>query len=304
MRPLRVYAGYETGKTLEDRARIALAELNRVGGFERSILVIASATGTGWLDPSAVDTVEFLHAGDIATVTLQYSYLPSWLSLMVAPELSKEAASALFKAVYGYWTKLPKNRRPAIYLHGLSLGALGSESSNDLITMIADPVNGALWSGPPFLSADWQTLTRDRQPGSPQWRPVFRDSASIRFMTQDGFADLANAPWGPMRIVYLQHASDPMSFFSVDLAYRRPDWLGRDRGRDVSPYLRWFPLVTFFQLGFDLPMATSVSLGYGHNFAPASYIDGWLEVTQPQNWNTAYTARLKARFIDFNPTPL
>lgn len=304
MQPIRVYAGFDTGDSLQERAQVALAELKRVGGFDRSTLVIATATGTGWLDPSAVNSVEFIHAGDIATVTLQYSYLPSWLTLLVEPGLSRRAATALFKAVYGHWTALPHDERPELYLHGLSLGALGSESSADLITMIADPIDGALWSGPPFPSSVWSAVTRDRNPDSPQWRPVFRDSTVIRFMTQDGFIDVANAEWGPLRIVYLQHASDPMSFFSPDLAYARPDWLASDRGRDVSPYLRWFPLVTLFQVGFDIPMATNVPLGYGHNFAPASYIDAWVEVTHPKNWTADDTARLKTHFIGFDPSPL
>jgi uncharacterized membrane protein len=304
LQPIRVYAGFDTGDTLEERAQIALAELRRVGGFDRSTLVIATSTGTGWLDPSAVDPVEFIHAGDIATVTLQYSYLPSWLTLMVEPELSRQAARALFDAVYGHWTTLPRDERPALHLHGLSLGALGSEASADLITTIADPIDGALWSGPPFPSAVWRAVTRGRNPGSPQWHPVFRDSAVIRFMTQDGFPDLGGAEWGPLRIVYLQHASDPMTFFSTEMAYARPDWLGPDRGRDVSPYLRWVPVVPFLQAASDVPMATTVPLGYGHNFAPDSYIEGWIEVTQPKDWGAADTEKLKAHFIDFNPTPL
>ena len=304
MQPIRVYAGFDTGDTLKERAQIALAELKRVGGFDRSTLIIATATGTGWIDPSAVNSVEYIHAGDIATVTLQYSYLPSWLTLMVEPELSQQAAKALFKEIYGYWTTLPHDMRPELYLHGLSLGALGSEYSADLVTMIADPINGALWSGPTFLSTVWREVTLDRNPDSPQWRPVFRNSAMIRFMTQDGFPSLSGAEWGPLRVVYLQHASDPMSFFSPHLAYEPPDWLGPNRGHDVSPALRWFPLVTFFQVGFDIPAATSVPLGYGHNFAPANYIDAWIEVTQPNNWNAADTVKLKTHFTGFDPSPL
>ncbi len=304
MQPIRVYAGFDTGETLKERAQIALAELKRVGGFDRSALIIATTTGTGWLDPSAVNSVEFIYAGDIATVALQYSYLPSWLTMMVEPGLSRRAANKLFNAVYGYWTTLPHDTRPKLYLHGLSLGALGSEDSADLVTMIADPINGALWSGPPFSSTLWGTVTRERNPISPQWRPIFRNSAMIRFMTQDGFSNLAGAEWGSLRIVYLQHASDPMSFFSPHLAYGRPDWLGSERGRDVSSSLRWFPIVTFFQVGFDIPMATSVPLGYGHNFAPANYIDAWIEVTQPKNWIAADTVKLKSHFIGFDPHPL
>jgi uncharacterized membrane protein len=303
LHPIRIYAGFDTGETLEERAQIALAEMKRVGGFSRSTLVIATSTGTGWLDPSAVDSVEFIHAGDIATVTLQYSYLPSWLTLMVEPELAREAASALFNAVYGHWVTLPHDKRPKLYLHGLSLGALGSADSYDLITTITDPINGALWSGPPFLSRIWSVVTRRRQPGSPQWRPIFGDSSAIRFMTQDGFPDLGDVRWGVLRVVYLQHASDPMTFFSKNLAYKNPDWLGPNRGRDVSPHLRWFPIVSFFQIAFDIPMATSVPLGYGHKFSPADYIDAWIEVTQPNNWSDSDAAKVKAHFVGFDPKP-
>ena len=79
--PLRVYVGLGCRETVEQRAELALEELIRVGGFERSVLVVANPTGTGWLQPEAVDTLEYLHAGDTAIVTIQYSYLPSWLTL-------------------------------------------------------------------------------------------------------------------------------------------------------------------------------------------------------------------------------
>lgn len=73
VRPLRVYVGLGSKDTADERAELALEELKRVGGFERSVLVVATPTGTGWLDPGAVDTLEFLHAGDTAIVSMQYS---------------------------------------------------------------------------------------------------------------------------------------------------------------------------------------------------------------------------------------
>jgi uncharacterized membrane protein len=87
-----------------------------------------------------------------------------------------------------------------------------------------------------------------------------------------------------------------MVFFSPDLLWEEPAWLRAPRGPDVSPALRWFPLVTCLQVCFDLPGATSVPMGYGHNYDPASYIDAWLAVTTPPNWSPDDTRRLKARF--------
>ena len=101
--------------------------------------------------------------------------------------------------------------------------------------------------------------------------------------------------------VYLQYASDPMVFFSTDLLFRKPAWLNVQRCPDVSPELQWYPIVTFLQVAFDLPMATSVPLGYGHNYAPQHYIDAWLAVTNPANWKAEDTLRLKAIFKDRTP---
>ena len=302
--PVRVIAGYNTAETFEERAEIAVAELDRQGGFERKVLIVATPTGTGWLDPSAIQPVAYLHDGDLAIVSTQYSYLPSWLTLMVDPAVSRESAKALFDAVYARWSTMPENNRPQLYLFGLSLGALGSEDSADLISLLSDPINGALWTGPPFASTIWPKVTAARNPGSPEWRPLFRDSSLIRFMTHDGFTPGMPTQWGPIRIVYLQHPSDPMSFFSPNLAFSTPDWLGSNRGPDVSSYFDWYPLVTFFQVGFDIPMATTVPPGYGHTFTPASYIDAWLAVTAPDNWPKDDTKRLKEQFADFNPSPI
>ena len=97
MRPVRVYVGLRCGETASDRAALALKELIRVGGFERSVLVVATPTGTGWLDPGAVDTLEYLHGGDTAIVSMQYSYLPSWITILVEPKGSRDAARVLFE---------------------------------------------------------------------------------------------------------------------------------------------------------------------------------------------------------------
>ncbi|MEO2036062.1 MAG: alpha/beta-hydrolase family protein [Planctomycetaceae bacterium] len=296
-RPIRVYAGYRSGTTHRQRASLALDELKRVGAFERSLVVVATPTGTGWLDPGAVDSLEYLHGGDTAIVATQYSYLPSWMTLLVDSNRSIESARALFDAVYSHWRTLPIDRRPRLFLHGLSLGSLGSELSADLFTILEDPIQGAVWSGPPFPSSHWAKLTRDRNSGSPAWLPEFRDGAMVRFTAQDNALN-AHDHWGPFRCVYIQYASDPMVFFSPDLMFKTPEWLIGDRGPDVSPHLRWLPIVTCLQVAFDLPFATGVPSGYGHNYSPSSYIDAWIAVTDPSDWDEFDTQRLKEHFAN------
>jgi uncharacterized membrane protein len=293
LEPIRVYAGLNSAETPEARARLALEELKRVGAFERSVLIVVTPTGSGWVDPAAIDSVEYLHRGDVASVAVQYSYLASWLALMVEPGYGGETARALFEEVYGYWTKLPRNNRPKLYLHGLSLGAMNSEQSSELFEVLADPYNGALWSGPPFPSRMWRSVTDHRNPDSPAWLPKFRDGSYTRFTSQENALAIPGAHWGPMRIVYLQYASDPITFFDYRDLYRQPDWMAPPRGPDVSPELRWYPVVTFLQLAFDMAMGTTAPIGHGHVFAPAHYIDAWVEVTNVQGWSPEEIKRLK-----------
>jgi uncharacterized membrane protein len=296
LEPVRVYVGLRSADAPEARAKLALDELKRVGGFRRSILIVVTPTGTGWVDPAAIDSVEYLHDGAVASVALQYSYLASWLYLLVEPGYGADAARALFKEIYGYWITLPKDSRPRLYLHGLSLGATNSEQSTDLIEVLGDPVSGALWSGRPYSSRLWRSLTDRRNPGSPAWLPRFRDGSFVRFINQVGEAagpDSQNAAWGPMRVVYLQYASDPVTFFDYCSFYRKLDWMLPPRGPDVSPQLRWYPIATFLQLTLDMLMATTAPIGYGHVYAPAHYINAWIEVTDVRDWSPEEITRLK-----------
>ncbi|MGV7216504.1 alpha/beta-hydrolase family protein [Bradyrhizobium sp. UFLA05-112] len=291
--PVRVYVGLGARDTAQARAELALDELKRQHGFERAILIVITPTGTGWVDPAAMGTVEYLHHGNVASVAMQYSYLNSPLSLMFQPEYGAEAARALFSEVYGYWTTLPRDKRPKLYLHGLSLGAMNSEKSAELFETIGDPIAGALWSGPPFESRIWRSVTANRNEGSPAWLPEFRDGRFVRFMNQNGPTVPADAPWGALRVVYLQYASDPIVLFDYHDAYRAPAWMKAPRGPDVSPELRWYPVVTMLQLALDMAVATNTPMGFGHVYAPEHYVDAWIAVTDVQDWSAEALTRLK-----------
>ena len=293
LEPIRVYVGLRSAETPRARAKLALEELKRVGGFDRSLLIVVMPTGTGWIDPAAMDSVEYLHNGDVASVALQYSYLASWLSLLVEPTYGTDAARALFHEVYNYWTSLPRETRPKLYLHGLSLGAMNSQQSVELFEVLGDPYQGALWSGPPFSSRLWSSFTANRNPGSPAWLPRVREGSYVRFMNQETNATILGSHWGPMRIVYVQYASDPITFFDYHDLYREPEWMALPRGPDVSPQLRWYPVVTLMQLTLDVAMATTTPIGHGHVYAPAHYIDAWIEVTDVKGWSGDEIARLK-----------
>ena len=290
--PLRVYVGLRARENVEQRAELALQELIRVNAFQRSKLVIATPTGTGWLDPFAMDTLEYIHQGDTAIVAMQYSYLPSWLTLLVDPSSARQSAAALYNKVHGYWAKLDKDKRPDLYLFGLSLGAYGAETSINLTTVINNPIQGGLFVGAPFTSTLLPLLTKYRNPNSPQWLPEVQDGSMVRFTAQENALHKKDWQWGPMRFVYVQYASDPIVFFSTDMYRKEPDWMKSPRGHDVSSAFQWFPLISFFQVLFDLPMADKVPRGNGHHYSASSYIDGWVEVTSADNWSKEQSQQL------------
>jgi len=301
LEPLRVYVGLNSAETAEDRAQLALAEMIRIGAFDRSTVVIVTPTGTGWVDPESQTALEYLLRGDVASVSVQYSYLASWLTLMADPEYGVHSARAVFAAVYGHWRSLPRETRPRLYLHGLSLGSMNSDLSHDLYQVIGDPYHGAFWSGPPFPARTWRDVTARRNPDSPQWLPRFRDGSVIRFTAQVNHLGEATAPWEPYRIIYLQYASDAITFFDPDILWSKPDWMQAPLGPDVSPDLVWIPVVTFLQLAVDMMLATTTPLGYGHVYAFDHYLDGWVGLTDAPGWTPESIEDLKARFAAERP---
>ncbi len=292
LEPIRVYAGLRSADSPEEQAQAALADLIRMGAFSRSILVIATPTGTGWVDNNSIAPLEYMHDGDIATVAVQYSYLQSPFSLVLEPGRSQDSAATVFRSIYRYWKRLPENRRPRLYLFGLSLGSLGSEASPPMHAWLGDSFDGAVWSGPPFRNRIWRAIQRDRDEGSPSWRPVFEDGVNFRVIGHGDDASDAPADWGRVRMVYVVYPSDAIVFFEESMFYRQPEWLQPPRGDDVSPLLRWYPIITALQVGIDMMLSAEVPPGHGHDYAVEDYISAWNAVTSPDDWTDEAAQRL------------
>jgi uncharacterized membrane protein len=290
--PVRAYAGLASAGDVGDRAALAVRELERAGGFHRSVLAVVTTTGTGWVDPAASDSLEYEFNGDTAMVAMQYSYLPSWMSFLVDQVKARDAGRALFDAVYGAWTQLPPRARPKLYVFGESLGTFGGEAAFSGLADIENRTDGVLWAGPPNFNDLWRGIVADRESGSPEWLPLVDGGRTVRFA--DRAPDLARppGPWGEPRVVYLQNASDPIVWWSPRLILNRPDWLRGERGPDVSQSTVWLPFVTFWQVTADMAFATGVPDGHGHSYR-ADYVNGWADVAQPPGWTDADTARLR-----------
>jgi uncharacterized membrane protein len=300
--PVRVYVGAGSADSAAERAELAVRELERTGGFDRKVLVVWVPTGTGWMIPKAAAALEQLHRGDTAIVALQYSFLPSVLAVFLDAGLANEAGTTLFNAVHARWSKLPPDRRPKLVLFGKSLGTAGVEApfvgvdASSSVANIVARTDGALIVGAKQSNPILSQLTRERDPRSPVWQPVFDGGRSVRFLNRDPHQPALDADWSAPRIVYLQHPADPVVFWSVGALWWPPQWMAQPRGFDVPDDARWFPIVSGVQAVGDMLDQLGPPPGFGHDYS-TEYVNGWASVVPPEGWTDADTKRLE-EFID------
>ena len=145
--PVRVYVGLDSAPDLDSRVALAIRELERAGGFERSNIVLVVPTGSGWIDANAVRGFHERFGDDVALIGMQYSYAPSWVTFAFGRDDAVASARALFDAVERRVGML--DHKPELYVYGQSLGAFGGSS------IFADDADqdrrtcATLWAGPP-----------------------------------------------------------------------------------------------------------------------------------------------------------
>ncbi|MFI5535923.1 alpha/beta hydrolase [Nocardia sp. NPDC051900] len=290
--PIRAYVGLESVDGNQEPAELAVSELERTGAFDRKALVVVTTTGTGWVNSLAASALEYMYDGDTAIVATQYSYLPSVLSFLADRSKAAAAGRDLFDAVYQHWTARPPQARPKLLVYGESLGSQGSEAAFDGLADLRAKVDGALWVGPPNSNRLWQQFVARRDPGSREVEPLYADGLVVRFASDSGDLARPSSEWRPPRIAYLQHASDPIVWWSPDLIFSRPDWLSEPRGSDVSSQMRWWPFVTFWQVAADLTNAQGVTDGHGHRYG-SLVLDGWAAIAAPPDWTAERSERIR-----------
>ncbi|WP_297624489.1 alpha/beta hydrolase [Nocardia sp.] len=290
--PIRAYAGLESAPTAEDVANLVVRELDRTHAWERQVVVVVTTTGTGWVDSTTAAAIEYMYGGNSAIAATQYSYLPSVLSFLSDKQKAADAGRLLVHAVHERWATLPPDHRPKLLVYGESLGSQGSEAAFTGLDDIRTLVDGVLWVGPPNSNRLWSQLTERRDPGTPEILPIYADGLIVRFAADAENLNRPDRQWISPRVVYLQHASDPIVWWSPDLLFSQPDWLKEPRGSDVSKSIRWWPIVTFWQVSADMAHAQKVPSGHGHRYGTL-VLDGWVAVSQPADWNPDLTGRIR-----------
>ena len=202
---------------------------------------MATTTGTGFLDPRGVDPVEYVFNGDTAIAGVQYSYLPSWLSLLADKQAVRETSRVVFDTVHQLLgDACPRSPGRSCTCTGCRSGSYGVEQRPELgqHRQRADR-RGADVGAAVRQRAAQGDRGRTGRPARPPWQPIYREGRTVRFTAEQPGFDKTPGPWGPTRLVYLQHNSDPVVFFSPDLAFQPPDWLVAGPARPGHLPARW-----------------------------------------------------------------
>jgi uncharacterized membrane protein len=257
--PIQVYVGLDSAPTPRERVDLALGELERTGAFDRSVLMLVSPTGTGYVNYVAVAAAEYLSRGDIATVTLQYSKRPSPLSLGMVGG-AREQNRLLWLRILERLRE-SSGPRPRVVLFGESLGA---HTSQDVflhwgtLGLRTLGIDRALWIGTPYGSG-WMHQLSDTHRLDVQ-------SDLVAVVNDYGqFEEVIRQRGSTPRYVLVSHDNDGVTKFGPDLLATAPAWLGKNRPRveevdGASPRgipagMRWRPLTTFFQSLVDMKNA-------------------------------------------------
>ena len=265
--PVRAFAGLASAESMDVRVDLVMEDLARLGAFERSVLCVASPTGSGYVNYVAIETLEYLTRGDCATVALQYSLRPSFLSLdRVA--MGREQNRALLHALEWRLQGLPEGHRPRLVGFGESLGAHTMQDA-----FLHEGVSGlhrvgldrALFLGTPAGSKwakQWRLDPKKADPGD--------EVAEVASYTE--WLARPDDDRARRRYVLLSHHEDPITRFEPALIVQEPGWLSPAAGRPpgISHLACWYPLTTFVLTLMDVKNAMSVTPGRfaarGHDY--------------------------------------
>jgi uncharacterized membrane protein len=272
--PVQVYVGLDSATSTRERVELALAEMERTGAFDRSLIMLVSPTGTGYVNYVAVAAAQYLSRGDIATVTMQYSKRPSPLSLGKVKD-AREQNRLLWLRILERLRDRP-GPRPRVVLFGESLGA---HTSQDVflhwgtLGPEALGVDRALWIGTPYGSGWMHEVTTSDE------LAVNRDRVAVvnDFAEYEQLGDERRAR---VRYVLVSHHNDGVTKFGTDLLVTAPKWLTGDRPvpqeipdgspRGIPESMRWRPITTFFQSLIDMKNAQipGAYRAWAHDYRP------------------------------------
>lgn len=290
--PIRVYASLDAADTAEERADLLLKELERTGAFERESIALFSPTGSGYVNYVACETYEYLARGNCASMAIEYSVLPSALSLW-RTGLGTRQTRLVVDGITRRLLDMPVDKRPKFFLFGESLGC---KVSQEMFTGASDAgprgagIDAAVWVGTPAFTQWRKSLWGDRSEAVP---PAVGPGATYLPRAILDWSALPEDEKDSIDYLLLQNGDDPIPKFEAPLLWRQPDWLGPDEERPPGAPrgTHWQPVTTFVATFTDMLNALTPTPGTfqegGHDYRkeiPDAIRRVWGYTASPEQW--------------------
>lgn len=232
-----------------------------------------------------------MYGGDVATVSMQYSHLPSPLAFLTEADSARRAGQELIGAVRSRIDSMPEAERPLFLVAGESLGSFGGSAAYDDLDHLVRTTDASLWIGPPATVGLRREAERNRTPGSLQIKPELGDGSTVLFANRTG--DIVGNP----RAVFLQHADDAIVWWDWSDMWKEPDWLAEPLDPAVNPDMEWYPVSTFLNLAVDMAVATAFEEDQGHKYGTQPAL-AWAAMLQPEGWDEERVSTLRAHLAE------
>ena len=251
--PIRIYASLESANTEEGRAQVLLDEIDRTHALERPYVALWSPTGSGYVNYVACETFEYLTRGNCASLAIEYSVLPSSLSLADVKRGTNQTRM-VFAGIASRLAKMDPDKRPRVFLFGESLGSqVAEEMFNGQGVFGPEGLNleAALWIGTPEATKWRQQIWGQRTVAEP---PAVGPGEIYLPRWIGDWRDLPAEARSKVRYLLLQNGDDPIPKFWFELLWRRPAWLGPQGKRPpgAPKGTTWVPVTTFFATFIDM----------------------------------------------------
>jgi len=289
--PIRVYSSVEIAATSEARAQVLLSEIDRTKALERKAFAIFSPTGSGYVNYVANETFEYLTHGDCASAAIQYSVLPSALSLTRVDGGTAQTRMVL-QGVIERLLAMPAGKRPKFFLFGESLGSQVSEEmfrNLGSMGLLGTELDAALWIGTP-AATKWRNELWGTS--SLAQAPSVNDAGIYLPRTLSDWIELAPEERDRIKFLLLQNGDDPIPKFGSQVMWRKPDWMGPANIRQMGAPkgTQWVPITTYLMTFVDMINALVPTPGTfaegGHDYRavlPKAIRETWrLEATDAQ----------------------
>ena len=212
-----------------------MRELARLGAFERSRIVVISATLRGYVNPIIPDAVEHFSRGDCACVVIQY-YDKRTMLMPLKVGIAARTHRELLR-------QLVRHRGEAeVMVYGESLGAWASQNVFRRAARRRSTRSGSrarCGSGRRTSRSCGATSSAASCRSTSGWPPCAPPTSWTRTRRTPS----------ELRFVFLHRMTDPVVLFpGLELFWRRPEWM---------PSSEWRPGITFVQTLIDLINATN-----------------------------------------------